>query len=74
MQEHRYTLPQIGAMAAELGLICLGVELDDPALYAAFPGEPAQLPDPADLAGWDRFEQQNPDAFGSTYRIWWQKQ
>ena len=74
VQEHRYTLPQIGAMAVELGLTCLGVELDDPALYAAFPGESAQLPEPADLDGWDRFEQQNPDAFGSTYRIWWQKQ
>jgi SAM-dependent methyltransferase len=70
VQEHRYTLPQIAAMGERLGLNCLGLELDDRALYAADGGA---LPEPADLAGWDRYEQAQPQAFGSTYKIWWQK-
>ena len=73
VQEHRYTLPQIAAMGRELGLECLGLELDDPALYAGRAGGAATLPPPGDLEAWDRFEQAHPQAFGSTYKIWWQK-
>ncbi|HEX4326199.1 MAG TPA: tetratricopeptide repeat protein [Burkholderiales bacterium] len=73
VQEHRYTLPQIDAMGKGLGLRCLGMDLDDRALYAGLPGEEIQLPALDDLAGWDRFEQAHPQAFGSTYKIWWQK-
>jgi tetratricopeptide (TPR) repeat protein/SAM-dependent methyltransferase len=71
VQEHRYTLPQIAQMGASLGLACLGMDLDDAALYAA--GEPGSLPALNDLTAWDRFEQAHPQAFGSTYKIWWQK-
>jgi tetratricopeptide (TPR) repeat protein/SAM-dependent methyltransferase len=70
VQEHRYTLPQIAQMGSALGLTCLGMDLDDAALYAAGEGK---LPPLDDLAAWDRFEQAHPQAFGSTYKIWWQK-
>ena len=73
VQEHRYTLPQIDAMGKSLGLRCLGMDLDDRALYAGPAGEETRLPALDDLAGWDRFEQAHPQAFGSTYKIWWQK-
>ncbi|MDB5581244.1 MAG: tetratricopeptide repeat protein [Bradyrhizobium sp.] len=74
VQEHRYTLPQIAAMGESLGLRCLGMDLDNRALYAGLPGAgQATLPALNDLAGWDEFEQAHPAAFGSTYKIWWQK-
>jgi hypothetical protein len=58
-----------------LGLTCLGLELDDPAIYAvaSAQADALALPAPGDLRAWDLFEAQHPDAFGSTYCIWWQK-
>jgi hypothetical protein len=49
------------------------MDLDDRALYAGLPGNTATLPALDDLAGWDAFEQAHPEAFGSPYKIWWQK-
>jgi hypothetical protein len=69
VQEHRLTLPQIGAFLNEHGLRLLGFELDAPtvaAYRAAFPQDTTLT----DLALWDRFEQVNPDTFRGMYNFW----
>ena len=69
MQEHRLTLPQIGAFLNEHGLRLLGFELDAPTASAyrtAFPQDATMT----DLSLWDRFEQANPDTFRGMYNFW----
>ena len=58
VQEHRFTLPQIGAMLDELGLDFLGFELADGSARAL------------DLRHWHRFEQEHPDTFSRMYQFW----
>ena len=58
VQEHRYTLPQIGAMLEELRLAFLGFELADGSARAL------------DLGHWHRHEQSNPDTFSRMYEFW----
>jgi 2-polyprenyl-3-methyl-5-hydroxy-6-metoxy-1,4-benzoquinol methylase/TPR repeat protein len=72
VQEHRLTLPQIGAFLADNGLVLLGFELDAPILSryrAASPDDPAAI----DLANWHRFESENPAMFRGMYQFWVQK-
>jgi 2-polyprenyl-3-methyl-5-hydroxy-6-metoxy-1,4-benzoquinol methylase len=72
VQEHRLTLPQIGAFLRENRLTLLGFELDAPILAkyrARFPGDPAMT----DLANWHRFETENPATFRGMYQFWVQK-
>jgi 2-polyprenyl-3-methyl-5-hydroxy-6-metoxy-1,4-benzoquinol methylase len=72
VQEHRLTLPQIGAFLAENRLALLGFELDAPILAkyrARFPDDPAMT----DLANWHRFEIENPATFRAMYQFWVQK-
>ena len=72
VQEHRLTLPQIGAFLNEHGLTLLGFELSAPTLLSyrrAFPDDASMT----DLALWDRFEAANPDTFGGMYQFWVQK-
>jgi len=72
VQEHRFTLPQIGAFLGEHGLALLGFEVSARTLRqyrAAFPDDPAMT----DLTCWDRFEAANPDTFGAMYQFWLQK-
>ncbi len=69
VQEHRLTLPRIGAFLAQHGLALLGFELDARTLgdyRRAFPSDPAMT----DLASWHRFETANPDTFRAMYRFW----
>jgi 2-polyprenyl-3-methyl-5-hydroxy-6-metoxy-1,4-benzoquinol methylase len=69
VQEHRLTLPRIGAFLTERGLRLLGFELDAPtaaAYRAAFPQDLTMT----DLALWDRFETANPDTFRGMYNFW----
>ncbi len=69
VQEHRMTLPQIGAFLAEHWLTLLGFELN-PSTYhayrAAFPDDAAMT----DLESWHRFETANPDIFRGMYQFW----
>ena len=58
VQEHRFTLPQIGAMLDELGLAFLGFELADGSARAL------------DLRQWHQFEQEHPDTFSRMYQFW----
>lgn len=72
VQEHRLTLPQIGAFLTEHELTLLGFELDAPTLArygARFPADASMT----DLALWDRFETENPDTFRGMYNFWLQK-
>jgi SAM-dependent methyltransferase len=72
VQEHRLTLPQIGAFLAENKLTLLGFELDAPILAkyrARFPDDAAMT----DLANWHRFETENPATFRGMYQFWVQK-
>jgi tetratricopeptide (TPR) repeat protein/2-polyprenyl-3-methyl-5-hydroxy-6-metoxy-1,4-benzoquinol methylase len=69
VQEHRLTLPQIGAFLAEHDLRLLGFELDAPTVAnyrAAFPDDTTLT----DLALWHRFETANPDTFRGMYNFW----
>jgi ubiquinone/menaquinone biosynthesis C-methylase UbiE len=72
VEEHRMTLPQIGAFLAEQGLAFLGFEL--PPRTAAqyrlrFPEDPAMT----DLTMWRLFETDHPNTFRGMYQFWVQK-
>lgn len=69
VQEHTFTLPQIGKCLDELGLRFLGMECDPQALEGfrkMFPQAGALT----DLGAWDRFEAANPGAFRAMYQFW----
>jgi hypothetical protein len=72
VQEHRYTLPQIGDMLAGQELTFLGLELSQSSDRLRFDAEYPGQSDTIDA--WHRFETEHPDLFGDTYRIWAQKQ
>ena len=70
VEEHRFTLPGIGAMLEACGLEFLGLEPERPSDRTRFA---AEHPDPAAArspAAWHGFETRHPDTFGGTYRIW----
>ncbi len=73
VQEHRFTLPQLAVLLADLGLSFLGFELSDTAIAAryrrAFPADRGLV----DLDHWHHFEQANPDTFARMYQFWVRK-
>ena len=72
VQEHRMTLPQIGAFLAEHDLAFLGFELDamiKGRYQATFPGDRTMT----DLDCWHAFERENPRTFAGMYQFWVQK-
>jgi tetratricopeptide (TPR) repeat protein/SAM-dependent methyltransferase len=73
VQEHRFTLPQIGEILSELGLSFLGFEFPDSSTVAAyrarFPGDHAL----ASLDNWHAFETSHPDTFAQMYQFWVRK-
>lgn len=69
VQEHRFTIPQLAASLASLGLRFIGFILD-PATATAYR---QQFPDDVamtDLANWERFEEAHPDVFAGMYRFY----
>jgi SAM-dependent methyltransferase len=70
VQEHRFTLPQLGAALRDLGLEFLGFELPAPEVgaryLARFPSNPAM----DNLENWHAFEQSEPDTFFGMYQFW----
>jgi len=70
VQEHRFTLPRIASVLAELDLDFVGFEWPDddaPARYRArFPDDRAL----SDLARWHAFESTRPDTFVLMYQFW----
>jgi SAM-dependent methyltransferase len=69
VQEHRMSLPQIGAFLKGHNLGLLGFELNDAVLDAyrqRFPADPAAT----DLDHWETFEAENPGMFAGMYEFW----
>ena len=69
VEEHRYTPPQLGEMAASLGLDVLGLAVDPATRRRCAKrrgGEP-------DLAAWDDFEREFPGTFAGMYLLWVRK-
>ena len=60
VQEHRFTIPQLAGVIAELGVEFLGFEL---------PGKAIAMT----LEEWDAYETANPDSFASMYQFWIRK-
>ena len=73
VQETSFSLPEVAAALAELGLAFLGFETAEPALkrrYAErFPQDPAMT----DLAAWAELEETEPDSFRQMYQFWCRK-
>jgi tetratricopeptide (TPR) repeat protein len=73
VQEHRFTLPQIGDAVFQLGLEFLGIEPQDQrqaGLYRVrFPGDPHL----GSLKNWAEFEAEHPDSFAEMYHFWLRK-
>ena len=57
VQEHRFTIPQLAAAIAELGVEFIGFQL---------PGRKVAM----SLEQWDAYETANPDTFASMYQFW----
>ncbi|MBL8631187.1 MAG: class I SAM-dependent methyltransferase [Rhodospirillaceae bacterium] len=69
VQESRYTPLQLKVLIASAGLTFLGFDTDAPvkAAYArAFPNDAHGV----DLDNWERFEQNQPQAFAEMYQLW----
>ena len=68
VQEHRFTLLQIRAMIAALGLRFTGFEFADSGMTLA-----RYSKDPLDLEAWHAFENEHPDTFSRMYQFWVRK-
>jgi 2-polyprenyl-3-methyl-5-hydroxy-6-metoxy-1,4-benzoquinol methylase len=67
VHEHNFTLPQVEAMLARLGLRFLGFEFPDSGeTLARFRSRFRE----ESLANWSAFEQEFPDSFGRMYQFW----
>lgn len=69
VEEHRYTPPQLGEMAASLGLEVLGLAVE-PATRRRCAKRCGREPD---LAAWDDFEREFPGTFAGMYLLWVRK-
>ena len=70
VQEHRFTLTQIGTLLDALELQFLGFEFSDPSpaedYQSSFPDDPMLTR----LDNWHRFELEHPDTFTRMYQFW----
>jgi SAM-dependent methyltransferase/Tfp pilus assembly protein PilF len=72
VQEHRYTLAQLGEMLERLGLRFIGFLLEPHVLHAyrtRFPADRSLT----GLDSWSAFEAEFPETFAGMYRFWVQK-
>ncbi len=73
VQEHRFTLPQLERIFADLGLRFLGFEFKDPTpkrtYQSLFPEDITMT----DLCRWDELEAKHPSTFAGMYQFWCQK-
>mgnify|MGYP003386016056 CR=1 FL=1 len=70
VEEHRFTLLEIGAMLQACGLEFLGLQLERPLDRARFSAEKFDPTAIRSVTAWHAFELHHPDTFGDTYRIW----
>ncbi len=77
VQEHRYTIPEIGKMIDDQSLEFLGFRFYEDALGIAnlYRKEYPADPDMTDLASWERFEEAHPQVFTEMlgYLFWCRK-
>ena len=71
VQEHRFTIPQIGDYLGQLGLKFCGFETSQ--IVSHFIQTNKAKDDPYDLDKWHDFEGDNPRVFASMYQFWCQK-
>jgi tetratricopeptide (TPR) repeat protein/SAM-dependent methyltransferase len=70
VQEHRFTVPMIGAALDALEMEFLGFEFDDAGARRAYRAEFPQDADACSLANWAEFEARHPQSFGAMYQFW----
>lgn len=73
VQEHRFTLLEIGRMIESCGLTFLGLALRNPADKLVFSQEFPEADAARSISNWHEFEKRHPETFGDTYKIWLQK-
>ncbi|MDP6014272.1 MAG: tetratricopeptide repeat protein [Alphaproteobacteria bacterium] len=73
VQEHHFTLPQIGKALKTLKLRFLGFEMHDQKPLRAFQASHPKKSELTSLPLWHAFERENPDTFRSMYQFWCRK-
>ncbi|MCH8221727.1 MAG: class I SAM-dependent methyltransferase, partial [Proteobacteria bacterium] len=73
VQEHRFTLPQIGDCLAELGLELIGFDPGSGRAANLYLQRFADDPQMNSLDNWHRLEQENPALFAGMYEFWLRK-
>ena len=73
VQEHRFTLPQIGAALQAFKLKFLGFELQDRRALRNFTTSHPSKSALTSLDLWHEFELENPDTFRGMYQFWCKK-
>jgi SAM-dependent methyltransferase/tetratricopeptide (TPR) repeat protein len=73
VQEHQFTLPQIGECVKELGLEFIGLNLQHVPQLEAFEATLPPANDPAYLQKWHEYELEHPATFMGMYQFWLQK-
>lgn len=70
VQEQCFTLPRVERALASLGLDFIGFEHPDPGIRRRYLAHNPDDKTLTDLAGWARFEEQNPQTFAAMYVFW----
>ncbi len=70
VEEHQFTLLEVEAMFAREGLAFLGLEVPHAPDLARFRLQFPAVSDLMALKAWHSFEEQHPEVFGGTYRLW----
>ncbi|MBZ0209255.1 MAG: tetratricopeptide repeat protein [Hyphomicrobium sp.] len=70
VEEHQFTLLEVEAMFAREGLAFLGLEVPHAPDFTRFRLQFPEASDLMALKAWHAFEEQNPEVFGGTYRLW----
>ena len=71
VEEHRFTIPQLGECLKELGLAFCGFH--NPHILRKFRSIYDDKNAIYDLGKWNDFERNNPDIFSGMYQFWCQK-
>ena len=70
VQEHRFTLPQIGGLLERLNLEFIGFEFADGAPAAGYKERYPDDRSATNLANWHELEAAAPDTFAAMYQFW----
>jgi SAM-dependent methyltransferase len=73
VQEHQFTIPQIGDFLAANDLQFIAFDVIQPQIREAYRQKFPQDPTATDLKCWDEFEAEHPHLFGGMYQFWIKK-